>query len=80
MFSLTKLLTLALLVLAVWYAFKWAARVNRIGREHERTRRQAAGEKRRTIPAEDMVRCADCGVYVSPTSATACGRPGCPYA
>jgi uncharacterized protein len=80
MFSFPKLLTLALLVLAVWFAFKWVARVNQIGRERERTRRSAAEEKRRALQAEDMVRCAACGVYVSPASATACGRPGCPYA
>jgi uncharacterized protein HemY len=80
MFSLTKLLTLAILVLAVWFAFKWVARVNQIGRERAQENRRAAGEKRRALQAEDMVRCAACGVYVSPASATACGRPGCPYA
>ncbi|HSK41749.1 MAG TPA: hypothetical protein VK943_18430 [Arenibaculum sp.] len=84
MFSLPKLIILALLLAAVWYGFRWVSRVNHLRAEQaaERSRlRKAAGgaPAAGTAVAEDMEKCPSCGVYVSPRSAAACGRPGCPY-
>ena len=36
-------------------------------------------ESRPRASNEMLVRCASCGVYVSSTKATSCGRPDCPY-
>ena len=78
-----KLLTLALLVLAVWFATRWIQRVNAIRAamaRHEAELRTAGRPGGRAVPAaEDMVKCRSCGVYVSPRGAAACGRPDCPY-
>jgi hypothetical protein len=104
MISLSKLILLVLVVLAVWFGWRWISRVEQVGRERLQ-RRQAdppptkgdGGTDRAdkptapgnasawgrgrppSRPAEDMEKCLECGVYVAPTSATSCGRPGCPY-
>lgn len=77
MFSLPKLLVLALVILAVWYGIKWVSRANRLRAEQARPvgRRAAAGAAR----SEEMEKCRVCGVYVAPASASACGRPDCPF-
>lgn len=85
MFSLTKLLTLALILLLVWYGFRWIGRLDRIrkeqARESDRLRREAPPRRTASPPvAEDMEKCVRCGVYVSGRSAKPCGRPDCPYA
>jgi uncharacterized protein len=83
MFGLPKLLVLLLILLAVWYGFKWVGRAQAI---REQQRRSAASEQgRRQRPrepvahTEDMVKCAACGVYVPATGARSCERAGCPY-
>jgi hypothetical protein len=77
MLSLPKLLVFALVILAVWYGFKWISRASRLraGEARPVGRRSAAGAAR----AEEMEKCRVCGVYVAPASATACGRPDCPF-
>ncbi len=78
--SLGKFLLLVILVLVVWYGFKYASRVEAIRRalREELARRQGA-QRRPTIPAEDLVKCAQCGAYVAARSATSCGRADCPW-
>jgi cell division protein FtsB len=86
--SLGKLLLLALLVLAIWYGFKYVNRVEEVRQTIKRAAREAAqrsqaraeGRQGSTaIKAEDMVKCAACGVYVTKSGATNCGRPDCPW-
>jgi hypothetical protein len=91
MFSLSKLLFLALVIGAVWFGWRWYNRVGEIGRERLRERDQrrggagggrGAGNANPRAPqssAEDMEKCPECGAYVAPRSAVSCGRPGCPY-
>lgn len=90
MLSLPKLLLLILVIVAVWYGWRWYSRLVENQREAVRSRRTAA---RRTTPAggqaaaggthhaaaEDMEKCPECGAYVAPRSAVSCGRPACPY-
>ena len=87
--SLTKLLTLAILILIVWYGFKYAARVEAVKqalRAEAVRRRQGGGgggmrgDMRPTArPVEDLVKCQRCGSYVAAVGAANCGKPGCPW-
>jgi predicted negative regulator of RcsB-dependent stress response len=80
--SFTKVIVLVLVISVVWFGFRWFQRW-----EKEQSARNAAEPARkrdragtpRELAAEDMVACAVCGAYVSPRSATSCGKPGCPY-
>lgn len=93
MFSLSKLLFLALVIGAVWFGWRWYNRVGAVGRERLREREPRRGpfggggagaNPRAPQPTggavtEDMEKCPECGAYVAPRSAVSCGRPGCPY-
>jgi len=77
-FSLTKLIVLAAIVVAVWYGFKF------VGRLEKRRKRQLAAEKRQAEAemakdAGTMVKCRVCGAYVAASGAMDCGRSDCPY-
>lgn len=76
--SLGKLLVLALLVVAVWYGWKYVGRVNAV---REAIRRGAQPQRRpdpSSLKAEDMTKCRTCGAYVA-GGAASCGRPDCPF-
>lgn len=90
MLSFPKLLLLALVIAAVWFGWRWFQRVEAVRRDQ--LRRQAAARPAphrdsppatdaapRTVDAEDMEKCPECGAWVAPRSATGCGRGGCPY-
>lgn len=81
-FSLGKFLLLAIIIVIVWYGFKYMQRVDNmrqtLRREMER-QRKSAPPGARGIAAEDLVKCARCGAYVAASSATNCGRPDCPW-
>jgi hypothetical protein len=82
--SLGKLFLLVLLVLVVWYGFKYANRVEEIRRTFKKAAQDAAARShaRRGAPAikaEDMVKCRACGVYVTASGASNCGREDCPW-
>jgi hypothetical protein len=64
---LAKLLLLAIVVAAVWYAFKSAGR----------PRRRRGTNGARSI--ENMAKCSRCGVYVPTVNAVPCARDACPY-
>ncbi len=72
MFSLPKLLTLALIIVAVLAAFRLIGSVNRVRAENRR--RTSAEEDRRQLESEDLQKCTVCGVFV----ARACDRNDCP--
>jgi uncharacterized protein len=80
-FSPGKLLVLIVLIAIVWIGFRYVNRVDAIRRSvrDELKRRQQAQQKPRSIQAEDLVKCAQCGAYVAAHGATACGRADCPW-
>jgi hypothetical protein len=83
--SFTKLLVLAVLILVVWYGFKYAARIEAVKqavRAEALRRRQAGsgGDMRPTArPVEDLVKCRQCGSFVAAQGAANCGKPQCPW-
>ncbi len=74
MFSLSKLLVLIALVVAVWYGFRWAEQV----RETRRRRVTRDGPTAPPAMAEDLVKCPVCGAYVAPRSVLPCAFVECP--
>ena len=87
--SLTKLLTLAILILIVWYGFKYAARIEAVKQslraEAQRRRpgqgdgRAGGGMRATARPVEDLVKCPRCGSFVAAQGAANCGKPQCPW-
>jgi hypothetical protein len=75
MISLPKLIEIALVIFAVWYAVRWLNRppAPRRARPMAPPGPQAA----RRVEAEDLVACPACGAYVA-QSARSCGKPACP--
>ncbi|MGH6973661.1 MAG: hypothetical protein ACRED7_01320 [Stellaceae bacterium] len=80
-FSLGKLLVLALIVGVAWYGWKYAQRVEQVRRalKAEIERRRAAATPAQNRPAEDLVKCSACGIYVPAHGAHACGCADCPW-
>ena len=76
---LTKFLITAVIVLVVWYGFKWVGRLQKQRREEARRQVQGGTATQRTEVPEDMIACPTCGDYVAPGAAVNCGRDGCPY-
>lgn len=78
-FSFGKLLVLAVIILIVWYGFKYVQRVEELQRmlRREMKRRRDGAPQPRTLPAEDLVKCERCGAYVAAGSSTSCGRADC---
>jgi hypothetical protein len=76
--SITKLIALALILLAIWYGLRWFARINHLAKSVEQARREAATP---AAPAktEELVACPVCGTYVA-ARAPGCGRADCPGA
>ena len=82
----SKLVLLVLVILAIWYGFKYAARLEEVRQALRRARAaaergaaQATGGPRQKLQAEDMVKCRSCGAYVAAHGAGKCGRPDCPW-
>jgi uncharacterized protein len=69
-----KLLLLVLVVVAVWYGFKFVGRLDRQRKGNLAARKRKSGEA-----VERMDQCRVCGTYVVAGQAANCGRPGCPY-
>jgi uncharacterized protein len=85
--SLGKLLVLAILILIVWYGFKYAARVEAVRQavRAEALRRRAGngasgrGPGAPARPVEDLVKCPQCGAFVAAQGTANCGKPRCPW-
>ena len=80
--GLSKLLFMAIVIAVIWYGFKYAARVEAIRRSvrDEIARRQAGTPVRPPArKVEDLVKCAQCGTFVSATNAVNCGKLHCPW-
>jgi len=85
--SLSKLLFTVVVILIVWYGFKWVGRAHEMRqaqlREQRKAARKAARREDAARPAprevEDMVECRICGSFVAVRGASNCGRADCPY-
>jgi uncharacterized protein len=80
--SFTKLLVLAILILIVWYGFKYAARIEAVKqalRAEALRRRHDGGVRPPPRPVEDLVKCPRCGSFVAAQGAANCGKPQCPW-
>jgi len=80
----SKLALLVIVVLAVWYGFKYVGRVEEVRQNLKRARDAADRAQSRTrgrarIEAEDMVKCRVCDAYVAASGAARCGRSDCPW-
>jgi hypothetical protein len=81
-FSLGKFLVLVLIIVVVWYGFKYVQRVDeirRVLRSEMNRRRQEAAPRGRSKVTEDLVKCQRCGAYVASGSRSSCGRGDCPW-
>lgn len=80
---MAKILFTIVVIVAVWYGFKWVGRLQAKGTESKN--RKAAGRRTdRSSPAggepiEDMVECSICGDFVAARGAVHCGRADCPF-
>lgn len=59
-----------------YFAIK--GRMIRLREEIEQALRRA-GQRRSSLPSEDMVKCPTCGTYIAPSQQKNCGKPNCPY-
>ena len=71
MFAPPKMILIALLAFAAWFAVRW---LNRLPHQMASPRRPAATPKG---AIEDLVACRVCGAYVA-AGASGCGKPACP--
>jgi len=75
--SLPKLIFTVVIVLAVWYGFKWYNRRQQIERQRAQGQVPPGGagpsNKRKEAAIEDMVQCPDCGAYVPADGRHKCG-------
>ena len=69
-----KIIILAAIVAAVWYGFRFVARL-----DQQRKQRVARKERDAVDEVSDTVKCPVCGTYVAAQSAGDCGESGCPY-
>ncbi|MDP6173313.1 MAG: hypothetical protein QGF09_04005 [Rhodospirillales bacterium] len=69
MFSLPKLILLAVIVGAIWYGYKF------LGRRGGAKLDDGAPD----TASVDTNKCAQCGDYVSAEAPSNCGKSGCPY-
>jgi hypothetical protein len=83
-FGFSKLVVLIILILAIWYGFKYVGRVEEVRQSLRRAREAAQrganrGGSSPKIEAEDMVKCRICDAYVAARGAARCGRSDCPW-
>ncbi|HEY9164333.1 MAG TPA: hypothetical protein VIN57_06955 [Magnetovibrio sp.] len=79
-FSLTKLIFTAVVVYAVWQAFKYFTRLSEQREKRRGTADDAARSSSKSASAEveDMVQCSVCDAYTARGSKS-CGKAGCPF-
>ena len=83
-FSLQKLLVLAAILAAIWYAFKFIGRLDQRRKRQLKARRDnpaGGGAADAGVPGmpEEMVQCPVCESYVAARGVGPCGRDDCPY-
>lgn len=74
------LLTVAM-VAAIWFGFKYLARLQEIKakREAKAVRGNSSPAKADKADVQDLVQCRACGTWQPGGSARHCGRKDCPY-
>ncbi|HYD30918.1 MAG TPA: hypothetical protein VEB64_08695 [Azospirillaceae bacterium] len=76
MLSFPKLVTLIVVIAAVWFGLRWLSRVERVRKQEGP--KVARSATRPPAQAEDLEKCPRCTTWVSADSGP-CGRPDCPY-
>lgn len=78
--SLSKLLVLVAVVLAVWYGYKLLTRLED-ARKAKGGQDKAKGgpEAKSEIGSMETVKCSVCGIFLASDAPSNCGREGCPY-
>ena len=79
--SIGKLLLTAAVIAAVFYGWKWLARVQQLGpAAKKKVNRKTGGNAPPPAPdAVDMVQCPACGDFIAAHGSRSCGRDDCPY-
>ena len=80
-FSIQKIIFTAIIVVVVWYGYKWIGRV-KIRREQDRSflrQDSKANSNENRNGTEDMMECSTCSAFVVANATKACGRNDCPY-
>ena len=72
-FSIQKLLILAAIIGAVWWGFKWIARLDQLRKAQDRSK---AGKVGGTPRVEEMVECPGCKTYQVPKPDKSCSNCG----
>ena len=75
MFGFGKILTLAVIIAAVWYGFKFVGRLQANRQEELKDARREGNSK----DAGDMVKCPQCAAFVVAGGAAKCSKSECPY-
>lgn len=68
-----KYLILILVIVAVWYGFRY------VNRRAELGRKPPSSPPQPQTHAEDLAACRVCDAYVAEATAKSCGRKDCPY-
>ncbi|MCR9257629.1 MAG: hypothetical protein NXI16_16205 [Alphaproteobacteria bacterium] len=79
MFSFSKLLVLAGIILAVIAFFKVVGNLDKIRKTAEKARDRVTREPETDDGVEDLVKCRVCDTFVAARGAKSCGRADCPY-
>ena len=75
MFGFGKILVLAIIIVAVWYGFKFVGRLQAKRQEELKN----AGREGNSKDAGDMVKCPQCAAFVVAGGAAKCSQSECPY-
>lgn len=76
--SLQKIILLVAVLFAIWQAFKWLSRLNRVRAAAETAhRRRAPTARQDAARVEETRKCGSCGAYV-PVGASCCGKLNSP--
>lgn len=75
MFSLGKIFVLTLIILVIWFGFKYIERI----RKDNNSKLETARRKDTIKDAGNMIKCPQCTAFVVASGATACGKSICPY-
>ena len=88
-FSISKILVLAGIIVAIWQGFKWISRMQQIRDAADRKDRKATGTSRMRwgagrrsddvmsrdpVDVGTMARCPDCGTFYDPAAVSACAE------
>ncbi len=71
-FSLPKLLLLTVIILAVWYIFRFIERRETNLEKSDASKNSKWGNKPKKSESSDLEKCSKCGAYVSDMSGHSC--------